>query len=83
MSGEPHAEEVERGNGDLTAICRARAREGLWLLYRELQLGERDAARDVIEAVETNPSRLMAFLDALESSQPPPSNRARRSSAGG
>lgn len=67
VSAEPHAEEIERGNLDLTETCRARAREGLWLLYREFLVGERDAALDVIEAVETDSARLMAFLDARPS----------------
>jgi len=67
VTGEPHVEEVERGNADLTETCRARAREGLWLLYRELVEGERDAARDVLQAVETDSARLMAFLEARRS----------------
>lgn len=64
VSGEPHFEETERGVFGLTEICRDRAREGLWILYRELLDGERDAARDVIELVETDPDRLSSFLDA-------------------
>jgi hypothetical protein len=67
VSGEPHVEEIERGNIDLTEMCRARAREGLWVLYREFLVGERDAARDVIELVETDSARVMAFLDARPS----------------
>lgn len=67
VSGEPHLDEIERGVENLTETCRARAREGLWLLYREFLDGERDAALDVIEVLETDSARLLAFLEARPS----------------
>ncbi|MCK8498028.1 hypothetical protein [Myxococcus fulvus] len=63
-SGESHQSEVDRGNGDLGGQCRAAAREGLWLLYRELVEGEAAAAREVLEVIERTPDRLV-MLDKL------------------
>jgi len=60
-SGEAHQEEVDAGNCSLGDKCRARMSEGLWLLYREWAFGAREAAQEVIQAIETDPYRLEAF----------------------
>lgn len=65
VTGESHEYEIRLGNADLHRKCRAKALEGLWVLYRELIFGEREAAQEVIEAIETNADRLKSFL-ALE-----------------
>jgi hypothetical protein len=58
VMGEADEEEVSRGNADLGNACRAKAREGLWLLYRELLMGEREAAREILEVIEPELDRL-------------------------
>jgi len=63
VSGEADETELRVGNIDLVTECRARAREGLWILYRELVFGEREAAREVIDVIETDLSRLAYFLE--------------------
>ena len=65
VCGEPHEEEIARGNHDLTERCREAARQGLWILYRELLTGERDAARDVLEVIEHDSARLLTFLEKM------------------
>jgi hypothetical protein len=49
------------GAAGLAERCRARAREGLWILYRELLRGHADATDDILAAIETEPDRLRAF----------------------
>lgn len=61
VHGETHPEEKARGMGDLAEMCRDRAREGLWLLYREC-LSDRDAgAIEVIQLVDSEADRLGSF----------------------
>ncbi|MEH6462291.1 hypothetical protein [Chitinimonas sp. JJ19] len=62
VSGVAHEIEIDIGNIDLAAKCQQKAREGLWILYRELIVGESEAAREVIEIVESEPARLAYFL---------------------
>jgi hypothetical protein len=64
VNGQPHEEEIKRRNLDLTETCRMRAREGLWILYRELVHGERAAAKEVLEVIDVDRSRLMHFLES-------------------
>jgi hypothetical protein len=45
LAGEPNQ---SQGDQNLLVRCRERAREGLWLLIRELTEGEHDAALDVL-----------------------------------
>jgi hypothetical protein len=56
------------GNNGLADRCRAKAREGLWVLY-QLFVGGNEVQRcfvfDVLEAIETDASRLEAFTKAL------------------
>ncbi len=61
VSGEAHESEVSFGRPDLGEECREVARAGLWLLYRELEHGESEAARDVIERIELDRTRLAAY----------------------
>ena len=42
------------GGGDLAERCKARAREGLWLLIREAVSGEREAALDVLRELDAD-----------------------------
>lgn len=51
LRGLPSPCEIERGNADLLARCRARTLEGLWLLVHEAMTGEHEAAMDVLELV--------------------------------
>lgn len=65
VSGEAHPEEENQQIGDK---CRQRAREGLWLLYRELSCslkGQREAAVEVLEVLETDMHRVADFLEAI------------------
>lgn len=62
--GECHEDEVALGNADLGDRCREKARQGLWVLYGELMRGERDSAREVIEAIELDTARLDTFIKA-------------------
>lgn len=61
VAGEAHEEVVARGHADLGDQCRARAREGLWTLYRnyfgacKLQVG------DILERIETDRARWAAL----------------------
>ena len=59
----------EPDNPDLTERCRARAREGLWDLYRifmEENDNDSDAAAIILEVIETDPERLAAFRHARQ-----------------
>ncbi|QTD50169.1 hypothetical protein [Sulfidibacter corallicola] len=67
VSGEPHEEEISKGNRDLGERCREKAREGLWILYQEMMFGERYAAKDVLEVIEKDPHRLSSILMAFDS----------------
>ncbi len=61
VAGEADEEEVLRGNADLGDACRAKAREGLWLLYRELLMGEREAAREILEVIDPESERIASL----------------------
>ncbi|WP_143020363.1 hypothetical protein [Sinosporangium album] len=63
VSGESHLSEVERGLPDLGESCRQRAREGLWVIYRELAVGLYAPARSILECVELDSIRLADFLE--------------------
>lgn len=58
VSGVPDDSEIALGNENLSEKCILKAREGLWLLYREFLYGEKISAQDVIEVIETDISRL-------------------------
>jgi hypothetical protein len=48
----------------LAERCRAKAREGLWIFYKELVDGDgtdSEAAFEILERIETDSSRLEAF----------------------
>jgi len=42
----------------LTLQCKQAAMKGLWLLYRELIVGQAESAREIIELIEEDPVRL-------------------------
>lgn len=65
VSGEAHPDEDNKQLGDK---CRQRGREGLWVLYRELSCslkGQREAAVDVPEVLETDRRRVTDYMDAV------------------
>lgn len=61
VSGVPHVSEVELGNVSLGEDCRQIAREGKWLLIRELIHGVSNSARDVLQVIEENNERIRVF----------------------
>lgn len=68
VAGQSHEDEVLFGDADLGDRCRARAREGLWVRYAEMMHGMRDAAQEIIARIDTDPTRLDAFLKQLPAS---------------
>jgi hypothetical protein len=65
VNGTAHESEVTANGIDLAESCKQAARQGLWVLYRELLDGERDAAKDVLFEIERNHDRLAAVLQTL------------------
>jgi hypothetical protein len=65
--GTSHENEIANGSHLLGATCKKAARHGIWVLYRELIEGERDAARDILDQVEEDRDRLSAVLARLSS----------------
>jgi hypothetical protein len=65
VNGTADDSEIANGERDLAAACQQAAREGLWVLYRELIEGEREAAKEVLCEIETNPDRLATILATL------------------
>jgi hypothetical protein len=65
VNGYSDQSEVALGSDDLDESCKASARQGLWVLYRELVDGERAAAKDVLEVIEVDHDRLVAVLASL------------------
>ena len=63
--GTSHESEIANGAHLLGPTCKKAARHGLWVLYRELVEGERDAAKDVLNQIEEDRDRLAATLAAL------------------
>jgi hypothetical protein len=64
LAGHPDESEMASNDG-LGEACKAKAREGLWILYQEMAVGEREAAKECIELIETDKKRLQDFLDNL------------------
>ncbi|MFC4080142.1 hypothetical protein [Amycolatopsis samaneae] len=65
VAGEADEEAAARGNPKLGDECRARAREGLWILYGELG-GKFDyAARDILDRVEVDRDRFSRLTGAF------------------
>ncbi len=72
LNGESHSSEREQ---DLSDTCRQLARAGLWLLYAELKAelpGQRAAAIEILELIETDASRLEAMRASFLSQLPEP-----------
>ena len=51
VNGESIDDETEFGNANLGDQCRAVAREGLWVLYRELHYGDVRAAKAILDVL--------------------------------
>ncbi|MER6943869.1 hypothetical protein ABT294_07590 [Nonomuraea sp. NPDC000554] len=64
VTGTPHPDEAE-SHPALGEECQKRAREGIWVIYRELLHGESDAAKDILEVIEDDTARLHSFLTQL------------------
>lgn len=62
IHGIPHQQEIERGMADLVERCKDKARQGLWLLYRELLGESHDAAKEIIELLDPDKSRIDCFV---------------------
>ncbi|GAA2687808.1 MULTISPECIES: hypothetical protein [Actinosynnema] len=60
VAGQTDPEAVERGSGDLGAECRALAREGLWLLYRDLGHQFDGQVRAILEILDGDSGRVGA-----------------------
>jgi hypothetical protein len=69
VSGESHQDEVGRGRADLGPRCREAARQGLWVLYRELLGPDAEAAAEVLGHVEVDLERYRAIAGAIERSR--------------
>jgi hypothetical protein len=68
VAGYPDQSEIALDNYELAERCRAKAREGLWVLYRLLVDGDevqRLCVYDILEKIETDSSRLEAFVKQL------------------
>ncbi|MEU9335747.1 hypothetical protein AB0D49_21615 [Streptomyces sp. NPDC048290] len=65
VRGEAEKEEAALGDADLGDRCRAAAREGLWLVYRELGTRRRETAEAILERIEPDRARLTAYLKGL------------------
>ena len=65
LSGHPDESEVAASNEGLAERCKSKAREGLWVLYREMREGEQDAARECIELIELDRERLQNMVNNL------------------
>lgn len=60
VAGESSVEAVDRGHPDLGDRCRLVAREGLWLLYSELDGPYGQAVRAVLKRIDEESGRLAA-----------------------
>jgi hypothetical protein len=65
VNGTSHESEIAQGRPDLATTCKQAARQGLWVLYRELFEGEQEAAKDVLLEIEEDRDRLAAVLAVL------------------
>ncbi|PZT71609.1 MULTISPECIES: hypothetical protein [unclassified Streptomyces] len=63
VTGEPDEDERALGNTDLGDRCRAAARTGLWLVYRELTTRRRDTAEAILARIEEDRARVAAYLE--------------------
>ncbi|QNE77748.1 hypothetical protein F0344_26945 [Streptomyces finlayi] len=62
VMGESAKDEIALGNTNLGDQCRAAARNGLWLVYRELGTRRRETAEAILEHIEDDKPRLAAYL---------------------
>ncbi|WP_329318128.1 hypothetical protein [Streptomyces sp. NBC_01262] len=66
VSGESHSSELAAGREGLSGECYEKAREGLWVIYREAVSGDTENALDILEIIEEDESRFTAFRAALQ-----------------
>lgn len=67
VAGVPDQSEIALGNSGLGERCRAKAREGLWILYETLvneNSNNSELAFEILQRIETDSSRLETFLKA-------------------
>lgn len=63
VNGVSHRDEAARGLADIGEDCRRRAREGLWLVYRELgHKWSHELARNIVEILDSDVGRLTAQI---------------------
>lgn len=67
VTGSPHEDEIQHGNTDLAEKCIQKTREGLWILYQEFLVGERESAQDILEIIDADRSRVDFFNSHLKS----------------
>jgi hypothetical protein len=78
--GDPHHSEAARGAVDLDDRCRAKAREGLWIILRtglEGSADDAETAADICEAIDPDEPRL-AFYRARLSERAENKTKRRR-----
>jgi len=61
VSGQPDEDEIVSNNKTLSEKCKRKAQEGMWLLYKELSSGEKNAAREVLEQLDPDKTRLSHY----------------------
>lgn len=65
VSGESHSSETAAGRDSLEEECYEKARDGLWVLYREAVSGDTENALDILEIIEEDETRFSHFRTAL------------------
>ncbi|WP_338846804.1 hypothetical protein V8J88_23925 [Massilia sp. W12] len=63
LAGTPHQSEIDAENNELMDRCHKKAREGLWLLYKELQDGVTDAAYEILDLIDDDKERLNFYAN--------------------
>jgi hypothetical protein len=71
VAGVPSLEETEIGNLGLGDACRDAAREGVWLLYRQMLTGRpdgamADTAREILDRIELDRDRFDRIVGAWQ-----------------
>jgi hypothetical protein len=62
---EAHCPDIASGRKDMPIPCMARAKEGLWVLYRELFRETHDRAKSLIEILDDDKARLDFFEQGI------------------
>ncbi|MFC4455138.1 hypothetical protein [Deinococcus sonorensis] len=69
VAGVEDESELLLGNTGLAERCRQRAREGLWLLYKEYRHTRFELVRLILEKIELDEDRFHQFIDQEYSSR--------------